>query len=164
MAIIFPTTGLDNFTNPTAGDYLGDAPVLHSTQHANLNDATEAIEAKIGIDYSNINNSLDYISKLLLMTNLQHQDGAFREYSYVGGNPPIISSIIWYTNSGKTIKLIEKDYTYGSSIRVLPTTCTLKLYDGTISNVLKRTITDTIVYDRVFEISRTRIVVWLIYL
>lgn len=158
MAIIFPTVGLDNFTNPTAGDYLGDAPVLHSTQHANLNDAVEAIEAKIGIDYSNVTNTLDYISKVLLMTSLQHQDGAFREHSYVLGNPPIISSIIWYTSAAKTIKLVEKGFTYGS-IRVLPTTCTLKLYDGTISNVLKRTITDTIVYDRVFEISRTRIVV-----
>jgi hypothetical protein len=53
--------------------------------------------------------------------------------------------------------LVEKTYTYGS-IKILPTVIVLQLYDGTPANVLKRTITDTITYDRVFEISRTRII------
>jgi hypothetical protein len=91
------------------------------------------------------------------MTWLQHQDGGYREITYVSGNPPIVSTVIWYTTSAKTIKLVEKIYTYGS-IKILPTVVTLKLYDGTIANVLKRTITDTIIYDRVFETSRSRII------
>jgi hypothetical protein len=46
MATDFPTS-LDNFTNPTSSDNL-DSP-SHSAQHANANDAIEAIEAKVGI-------------------------------------------------------------------------------------------------------------------
>lgn len=38
--------GLDAFTNPTAGDMLDNPP--HDVQHANANDAVEAIEAELG--------------------------------------------------------------------------------------------------------------------
>jgi hypothetical protein len=44
MPTNFPTS-VDNFTNPTANDSL-NLP-SHSTQHANANDAIEAIEAAI---------------------------------------------------------------------------------------------------------------------
>jgi len=40
--------GLDNFSNPTATDYLDSATVPHATQHANTNDAIEAIEGELG--------------------------------------------------------------------------------------------------------------------
>lgn len=40
---------LDDFTNPTASDNLSTPAVLHPTQHANVNDAVEALEAKVGI-------------------------------------------------------------------------------------------------------------------
>lgn len=46
MAISYPT-GLDNFTNPTGADTLATTP--HSTHHANLNDAVEALETRVGI-------------------------------------------------------------------------------------------------------------------
>ena len=46
MPTNYPTS-LDNFTNPTANDSL-NLP-SHSTQHANANDAIEAIEAKLGV-------------------------------------------------------------------------------------------------------------------
>jgi hypothetical protein len=49
MAINFPTS-LDNFTNPTSGNTL-DSP-SHSVQHSDINDAVEAIEAKIGVGSS----------------------------------------------------------------------------------------------------------------
>ena len=42
MATNFPTS-VDNFTNPTANDSL-NLP-SHSTQHANANDAIEAVES-----------------------------------------------------------------------------------------------------------------------
>lgn len=59
MTIGFPTT-LDNFTNPTPADNLNTPTVLHSTQHANLNDAVEALEAKVGVTGSLVTTSLDY--------------------------------------------------------------------------------------------------------
>jgi len=39
---------IDNFTNPTATDLLDSVTVPHAAQHANINDAVEAIETAIG--------------------------------------------------------------------------------------------------------------------
>ena len=55
----FPTS-LDALTNPVAGDLLSSVTVPHATQHANLNDAVEALEAKVGVDGSSDTSSLDY--------------------------------------------------------------------------------------------------------
>jgi hypothetical protein len=49
VAISFPTS-LDNFTNPSSGNTL-DSP-SHSLQHSDINDAVEALEAKLGIGAS----------------------------------------------------------------------------------------------------------------
>lgn len=46
MASTFPTT-LDSFTNPTATDVLTSPS--HAQQHADINDAVEALEAKVAI-------------------------------------------------------------------------------------------------------------------
>lgn len=46
MASNYPTS-LDSFTNPTANDSLNSPS--HALQHANANDAIEALEAKLGI-------------------------------------------------------------------------------------------------------------------
>ena len=59
MATNFPTA-LDDFTNPSGTDRLDSVAVPHATQHANLNDAVEAIEAKVGINGSLVTTSLDY--------------------------------------------------------------------------------------------------------
>jgi len=45
MAITFPTS-LDTFSNPASGDLLSTG---HALQHANINDAVEALEAKVAI-------------------------------------------------------------------------------------------------------------------
>lgn len=56
----FPTS-LDSFTNPVGGvDRQNSVTVPHATQHSNLNDAVEALEAKVGIDGSAVATSLDY--------------------------------------------------------------------------------------------------------
>ena len=47
MTTAFPGA-IDAFTNPTATDALDSATVPHATQHANINDAVEAIETAIG--------------------------------------------------------------------------------------------------------------------
>jgi hypothetical protein len=57
MAITFPTT-LDSLTNPSASDPMTSPS--HATQHANANDAIEALEAKVGINSSTVKTSFDY--------------------------------------------------------------------------------------------------------
>lgn len=57
MASTFPTT-IDNFTNPTATSLLTSPS--HSGQHADINDAVEALEAKVGVNNSAVTSSLDY--------------------------------------------------------------------------------------------------------
>jgi hypothetical protein len=57
MATNFPTS-LDSLTNPAAGDSLSSPS--HAGQHANVNDAVEALEAKVGVDGSAVTTSLDY--------------------------------------------------------------------------------------------------------
>jgi len=57
MSTNFPS-GLDNFTNPTSGDTL-DSPD-HAAQHADVNDAVEALQTKVGVDGSAVTGSLDY--------------------------------------------------------------------------------------------------------
>lgn len=57
MAINYPTS-LDSLTNPLSTDLLTSP--AHSTQHSNVNDAVEALEAKVGADASAVTTSHDY--------------------------------------------------------------------------------------------------------
>lgn len=57
MAVNFPAS-LDNFTNPSSTSSV--ASPSHAQQHADANDAIEALEAKVGVNNSTITTSLDY--------------------------------------------------------------------------------------------------------
>ena len=57
MATSFPS-GLDALTNPTSSDGLNSPD--HAGQHADVNDAVEALQAKVGVDGSAVTSSLDY--------------------------------------------------------------------------------------------------------
>ena len=57
MATNFPTS-LDSLTNPTTGNPLSSPS--HAGQHANANDAIEALEAKVGVNSSAVTTSHDY--------------------------------------------------------------------------------------------------------
>jgi hypothetical protein len=57
MATNFPAS-LDTLTNPSATDTLDSPP--HDEQHADANDAIEALQAKVGVDSSAVTSSLDY--------------------------------------------------------------------------------------------------------
>lgn len=57
MSTNFPVE-IDILQNPTPTDYLNSPS--HSGQHANVNDAIEAIQAKLGIDSSAVTTSHDY--------------------------------------------------------------------------------------------------------
>ena len=76
--------------------------------------------------------------------------GAYRET--LPSPSPFPTSVIWYTDSGKTDKIVEKLITYTG---VNPTTVQWKMYDVDGSTVLA-TVTDAISYSGVFETSRTR--------
>lgn len=60
MATSFPT-GLDALTNPTSANGLNSPD--HAGQHADANDAIEALEAKVGINSSAVTTSHDYLIK-----------------------------------------------------------------------------------------------------
>ena len=57
MAISYPSS-LDDFTNPASGDKLNSPS--HSQQHIDINNAVEALEAKVGADSSAVTTSHDY--------------------------------------------------------------------------------------------------------
>jgi len=59
MASSFPSS-LDAFTNPSSTDAMDSVSVPHATQHADLNDAVVALEAKVGADSSAVTSSHDY--------------------------------------------------------------------------------------------------------
>lgn len=68
MATGFPTS-LDTLTNPTSTDALTSPS--HADQHADANDAIEALQAKVGVNGSAVTTSLDYkISQALSATSL----------------------------------------------------------------------------------------------
>lgn len=57
MATNFPTS-LDSLTNPITTDKLNSPS--HAGQHANANDAIEALQAKVGVNSSAVTTTLDY--------------------------------------------------------------------------------------------------------
>ncbi len=59
MTTNFPGS-LDSFTNPSSTDAMDSATVPHADQHADLNDAVESLQAKVGVDGSAVTSSLDY--------------------------------------------------------------------------------------------------------
>ena len=77
--------------------------------------------------------------------------GAYRETT--PSADPFPTSVIWWTNSGKTAKIVEKTVAYNAN--KTPNTITWKAYDTDGSTVLV-TLVDTMAYTTVFETSRTR--------
>jgi hypothetical protein len=57
MATNFPTS-LDSLANPLSTDKLNNPS--HASQHANANDAIEALQAKVGVNSSAVTTTLDY--------------------------------------------------------------------------------------------------------
>ncbi len=77
MSVTFPTT-LDALTNPISTNPLNNPS--QSAQHADENDAIEALEAKVGVNSSAVNTSIDYLLKSTSSSNPGHKhtlaDGA----------------------------------------------------------------------------------------
>ena len=76
--------------------------------------------------------------------------GAYKEILPAG--TPFATSVIWYEDSTKAEKIVEKTLTYsGAFIQTIE----WKVYDTDGSTVLA-TVTDTFTYSGAFELSRTR--------
>ena len=69
MASNFPSS-LDTFTNPSSSDAMDSVSVPHATQHSDLNDAVEALQAKVGADSSGVASSHDY--KIAALEAISH--------------------------------------------------------------------------------------------
>ena len=104
MATSFPTTK-DDFVNPQSTDSI--ALVSHASQHANANDAIEALETKVGVNNSTDPNSLDYKVKQL---ELNFQDpGEIKDLA--------AASILGGTHTGITVS-------YNDTTNILSLTAT----------------------------------------
>jgi len=79
--------------------------------------------------------------------------GAYRETLPSGSVFPTL--VIWWTDSGKTQKILQKMITFDGIKRVTSLSWTAYKIDGITAGA---TVTDTIVYSGVFEIARTRTV------
>jgi len=94
MATNFPTS-LDALSNPTSTDGLNNPS--HSGQHADANDAIEALEAKVGVDSSAVSTSLDF---LVTQANASGSSG--------------LASGTYYTTSSNTNTLLSTTTTTGA--------------------------------------------------
>lgn len=82
MPTIYPSE-LDSFTNPSATTAMNDGTIPHHSQHANANDAIEALQLKVGVDDSDDSTCLDYKTQGLsagqytpTLTNVANLDGS----------------------------------------------------------------------------------------
>jgi len=115
MASNYPTS-IDNFLNPVGTDKVNNAnaALVHSTQHSQLNDAVEALEAKVGADASAVTTSHDYklsgvtSAAKAVSNNSTENIGGVKTFTTSGGvvatSPRIITSIN-DTNGNEVIKI-----------------------------------------------------------
>ena len=120
MATNFPTS-LDALTNPTSGQTLNSPS--HSTQHANSNDAIEALQAKVGVNSSAVTTSLDYIVRNLSAANIT--SGTLPSARLAG-----ITSLSLSTGAGAIIKSTEQRLVSGTN-----QSAGLYMGDGATGNV-----------------------------
>lgn len=141
MATNFPTD-LDNLNNPQANDSMAG----HAALHGNVNDAIEAIEAKIGIDGSYDPNSIDYkLNQVQIqLLNLDNQSDSTLELLGLEGNNDLTITGIenkttvdsWSAATYRTIKYnlqISRGIEYHTSDFLI-------LNDGTDINVSESNI------------------------
>jgi hypothetical protein len=126
MATNFPTS-LDTLTNPSASDSV--ATVSHSSQHANANDAIEALQAKVGADSSAVTTSHDY------------------KLSEVTGSDKVVGKTATQTLTNKTLTsptisgpTISGTITSGAGSLTLPTSTTTLVGTGTTDVLTNKTI------------------------
>ena len=102
MATNFPTS-LDALTNPVAGDSLSSPS--HAGQHADANDAIEALQAKVGVDSSAVTTSIDYKLRNLtgsVVDQLEENWNIVASAATGTINFDVKTASIWYYTSNAT--------------------------------------------------------------
>lgn len=111
MSTQYPNS-LDNFINPTSTDTLNSGAVPHSEQHANLNDAVEAIQTVLGINPAG--------SHLTIKDRIINTESQISSQSVLNGLTDVtISSVaagnILRYDGSQWINYAEKDVTDGGN-------------------------------------------------
>lgn len=131
MATTFPTA-LDNFPNPTGTDT--QAAVSHSLQHSNVNDALEALEAKVGVNGSVVTSSLDYKVATNALTVAGHISTAVAH----GASGAVMGTTNAQTVIGKTMDYANAAPT-GNSATNMPPTAQAGLTDNGLATRISAT-------------------------
>jgi len=104
VATNFPTS-LDSLTNPTSSDSLNSPS--HSAQHANVNDAVEALQAKVGVDSSAVASSHDY--KIAQLEAISH--GKILQVVYGSTSTLATTSSTTYSDTGLSVTITPSSAT-----------------------------------------------------
>ena len=141
MPITFPSA-LDTFTNPIGTDELDSLAVPHAEQHADANDAIEALEAKVGVDGSTDPTSLT--NKIAALESAGFVDTA---HDHVGGdgalipylgldilNSPAESALLSYNLAGDKLEWLSSVYYQPTLLTTVVGTVT----NGTLASVITK--------------------------
>ena len=111
MSTNYPTS-LDTLTNPTALDK--ENVVSHSSQHTNINDAMEAVQAKVGINSSAVTTSHDYKLSEVTSTDKAVSKTATQTLTNKTLTAPIITGATATTTTvnGVTLSIGAVSYTH----------------------------------------------------
>ena len=110
MSTSFPTS-LDTLTNPTSTDTLNSPP--HDTQHADANDAIEALQAKVGADSSAVVTSHDYKIGVLETRPTETKTAS---YTLVAGD--VNKRVAMNTASATTITVNDGVFSAGDTLSI----------------------------------------------
>lgn len=138
MAINYPTS-LDDLTNPESNDPMNNPS--HSQQHSDSNDAIEALQAKVGVDDSDVETSHDYKIKNLAPIEYTNTYFVSKEGSDTNDgdkvNKPFltIGKALTEASSGDCVEVLdngdyEENLTVATGISLLAPKATIR---GTIS-------------------------------
>jgi len=108
VATNFPAS-LDSLTNPTSSDSLNSPS--HSAQHANVNDAVEALQVKVGADSSAVTSSHDY-----KIANLESRPVETKTASYTLVAADVNKRIVMNSASATTITVNTGIFSAGDSV------------------------------------------------
>ena len=128
MATNFPAS-LDTLTNPSATDTLDSPP--HDEQHADANDAIEALQAKVGVDGSAVTTSLDY-----KVANLESRPVETKTASYVLVAADVNKRIVMNNAGATTITVNDAVFAAGDVVwlhNIGAGTCTVTAGTATVN-------------------------------
>jgi hypothetical protein len=159
-SMVASTGGSAEFVHPSGASRVGfDSTNLVNTSADNVQDAIDDIDfavtgGGISANTHKILRQLVHLADGVGGPWEGFTSGAFREI--LPASDPFPVSITWYTNSGKLDKIVEKTITRNSN--KTPSTIEWKAYDTDGFTVVAQ-IEDAILYDGIFELSRTRTII-----